>query len=204
MKDFQEKIICLINKQKFQKLKQNIFLNKNQIRKLQSDYDEKFLNEKSDFDKLNEEIFTLQQKIYEKDSAIVNLRRESDKSNISDHNHIREVYISDPTKLNVELNNELNYSREIMAKVSKLLNIEKLKNDKIEKKFNLISAEFEEYKNIIKTNKNENINKPNVINNNTNLNSKSSFCNNLKSSQNRDVGGKQNNSAINIRRINLN
>ena len=134
----------------------------------------------------------------------MNLRRESDKSNISDHNHIREVYISDPTKLNVELNNELNYSREIMAKVSKLLNIEKLKNDKIEKKFNLISAEFEEYKNIIKTNKNENINKPNVINNNTNLNSKSSFCNNLKSSQNRDVGGKQNNSAINIRRINLN
>lgn len=95
-----------------------------------------------------------------------------------------------------------------MAKVSKLLNVEKLKNDKIEKKFNLISGEFEEYKNIIKTNKNENFNKPNIINNNnyTNLNSKSSFYNNniIKSSQNRDVGGKQNNSAINIRRKILN
>lgn len=113
---------------------------------MQSDYDEKFLNEKSEFDKLNEEIFTLQQKLYEKESALVNLKRETEKN--SNHESFKEIFIADPTKINVELNNELNYSRDIMGKVSKMLNAEKIKNEKLERKYKQLNDDFEELKKI--------------------------------------------------------
>lgn len=113
---------------------------------MQSDYDEKFLNEKSEFDKLNEEIFTLQQKLYERESAFINLKREFEKN--PNHESTKEIFIADPTKINVELNNELNYTRDIMAKVSKMLNAEKSKNEKLERKFKLLSDDFEELKKI--------------------------------------------------------
>lgn len=113
---------------------------------MQSDFDEKFLNEKSEFEKLHEEIFSLQQKLYEKESALVNMKREIEKNPNSDS--IKEIFIADPTKINVELNNELNYARDIMAKVSKMLNAEKTKNEKLEKKYKQLSDDFEELKNI--------------------------------------------------------
>jgi len=111
---------------------------------MQSDYDEKFLNERSDIDKLNEEIFILQQKIYEKESALVNIKRESEKN--STQETLKEIFIADPTKINVELNNELNNTRDIMAKVSKMLNAEKLKNEKLERKYKQILEDYEELK----------------------------------------------------------
>lgn len=117
-----------------------------QLRKMQSDYDEKFLNERSEIDKLHEEIFMLQQKIYEKESALVNFKRESEKN--SNQETLKEIFIADPTKINVELNNELNNTRDIMAKVSKMLNAEKLKNEKLEKKYKQIMEDYDELKKI--------------------------------------------------------
>lgn len=112
---------------------------------MQSVYEEKFLNEKSEFDRLNEEIFKLQQKLYEKESALVNLKRETEKN--SNYDSIKEIFIADPTKINVELNNELNSTRDIMAKVSKMLNAEKVNNEKLEKKIKQLTEELEEIKN---------------------------------------------------------
>ena len=99
---------------------------------MQSEYEERFLNEKNDFDKLNEEIFLLQQKLYEKESVLVSMKKENGKL-IQGELKIKEIYIADPTRLNNELNNELNYARDIMAKVSKMLNAEKRKNENLEK-----------------------------------------------------------------------
>jgi len=111
---------------------------------MQSDFDEKFLNEKSEYDLLNEEIFTLQQKLYERESALVNLKRETEKN--TNQESAKELFIADPTRINVELNNELNYTRDVMAKVSKMLNAEKSKNEKLERKHKKLSDDFEELK----------------------------------------------------------
>ncbi len=116
------------------------------LRKLQSDFDEKFLNEKSEIEMLNDEIFILQQKLYEKESVFVNIKRENEK--IVRQENYKEIYISDPTMINVELNNEVNYSRDIMTKVSKMLNLEKSKNEKFEKKIRKLEEEYEELKKI--------------------------------------------------------
>lgn len=146
------------------------------------------MNEKSDFDKLNDEIFILQQKLYEKESIIVNLKKETEKFPNSEIGLTKELYITDPTKINVELNNELTYTRDIMSKVSKMLNIEKIKYEKLDKNCKKISEDFQLYKNIhTKKNtymENNYINSNNVItSNNFNLNSKSSKTSNNKNVQ---------------------
>lgn len=197
------------------------------MRKLQSEYDEKFLNEKSEFEKLYEEIFILQQKLYEKESALVNVKRENEKN--SQQDNLKEIFIADPTRINVELNNELNYTRDIMTKVSKMLNHEKSKNEKLEKKNKKLEDDFEELKrisinvplnnsesneHIINNNKKESINNEshnnltnitklnnnnNGLSNLNNLNSRSSKLtnNNNKSYLNNDANSGLNNSLIN-------
>jgi len=197
------------------------------LRKLQSEYDEKFLNEKSEFEKLYEEIFILQQKLYEKESALVNVKRENEKN--SQQDNLKEIFIADPTRINVELNNELNYTRDIMTKVSKMLNHEKSKNEKLEKKNKKLEDDFEELKrisinvplnnsesneHIINNNKKESINNEshnnltnitklnnnnNGLSNLNNLNSRSSKLtnNNNKSYLNNDANSGLNNSLIN-------
>lgn len=134
---------------------------------------------------MNDEIFTLQQKLYEKESTIVNLKRETEKFLNSEIGLTKELYITDPTKINVELNNELTYTRDIMSKISKMLNIEKIKYERLDKNYKLILEDFQLYKNIdIKKNtymENSYINSNNVItSNNFNLNSKSSKISNNK------------------------
>ncbi len=44
----------------------------------------------------------------------------------------KEIYLAEPDRINLELYNELNYSREIVAKVTKILNIEKSKSQRLE------------------------------------------------------------------------
>ena len=46
---------------------------------------------------------------------------------------VKEIFVTEPTRLNTELNNEVNYARDIMSKISKLMNAEKRKNEKLEK-----------------------------------------------------------------------
>jgi hypothetical protein len=68
----------------------------------------------------------------EKEILIKNMKIELEKYYIEDVNSIKEIFIADPDKINLELYNELNYTRDIMAKISKMLNTEKAKNIKYE------------------------------------------------------------------------
>lgn len=60
------------------------------------------------------------------------MKVELEKYFIDDISHAREIYIADPDKTNLELYNELNYTRDIMAKISRMLNNEKVKTAKLE------------------------------------------------------------------------
>lgn len=113
--------------------------------KIQSEYDEKFLNEKSEFEKLSEEIFILQQKLKEKEGELFRIKREAEIKSFSAEN-IKEILVADPTKINLELNNELNSLRDIMSKLTKMLNAEKSKNEKLEKKYQQTLGDYEELK----------------------------------------------------------
>jgi chromosome segregation ATPase len=65
---------------------------------------------------------------------------------LSPHIVYKELFITEPTRVNLELNNELNYTRELISKVSKMMNNEKIKNDKLEGKFNTINDELNKLK----------------------------------------------------------
>lgn len=96
-------------------------------------------------DKLSEEIFILQQKLKEKEVEVMKIKREYDIKSVNSEN-IKEIFIADPTKINIELNNELNSLRDIMGKLTKMLNAEKSKNEKLEKKYQQLLEDYEELK----------------------------------------------------------
>jgi len=92
-------------------------------------------------------------------------RRETE-SNIKQEN-IKEIFIAEPTRINLELNNELNSLRDIMSKLTKMLNAEKSRNEKLEKKNKEILEELEDYKkNLNVESKNELIQKIIISSNN--------------------------------------
>jgi hypothetical protein len=90
------------------------------------------MNEKNEIEKFKEDIFLNQQKLLEKENMFLNVLRENEKL-IKGNLKVREIFITEPTRLNNELNNEVNDARDIMSKISKLMNAEKRKNEKLEK-----------------------------------------------------------------------
>ena len=112
---------------------------------MQKDLEEKYINEKSELEKANDELFLLQNRLKEKEALLTSLKRENDK--LSSMQEIKkEILITDPTKVNVDLNNELNYAREVLARISKLKNIEKGKNDNLEKQIKILIEELDNIK----------------------------------------------------------
>lgn len=92
---------------------------------------------REDLEKIKEENFVLRNKVSEKETLVIFLRKEMDKvQNSSNKVNVKELVVSEPTKANVDLINELNFTRELIGKVSKLLNVEKIKNEKLEVKVN--------------------------------------------------------------------
>jgi hypothetical protein len=80
----------------------------------------------------------LQNKINEKDAIIEQLKNELEKIFTYHENSIQnEVLVTEPTKTNIDLNNELNYTKDILVKISKMLNNEKSKNEQIEAEVNV-------------------------------------------------------------------
>lgn len=73
------------------------------------------------------------------------IKKEVEIKNLNPEN-IKEIFIADPTKINVELNNELNSISGIMVKLSKMLNAQKLKIEKLEKKHQQLLEDHEELK----------------------------------------------------------
>lgn len=83
------------------------------------------MNEKQEIEFLKQDVFSLNNKLIESTNIITALKKESLKGN-------KLVYSIDPTRVSVDLNNELNYNRELSNKLSKLVNVEKQKVLKME------------------------------------------------------------------------
>jgi hypothetical protein len=69
---------------------------------------------------------------------ISHLKNELDKYHQNDNKSTKEIFIAEPDRTNLELYNELNYSRELISKLSRMLNQEKTKILKLEAKINVI------------------------------------------------------------------
>ena len=73
--------------------------------------------------------------IKQKDIVIEHLKKELEKFFNNNESSIKkEILITEPNKVNLDLNNELNYTRDVLTKISKMLQSEKGKNDQIESK----------------------------------------------------------------------
>jgi hypothetical protein len=71
--------------------------------------------------------------------VIEQLKRELEKIfNYHENSIQKEILITEPNKINIDLNNELNYTRDILAKISKMLQAEKAKNDQLEIQVNVM------------------------------------------------------------------
>ena len=97
------------------------------------------------FDIQSTEIFKLHNKLKEKDNIIKNLNKELNKYS-RDEDIIKEIIIIEPDKNNIEINNELVETREILNKYTQLLHKEKKKNDIQEKKISSLLERIDNLK----------------------------------------------------------
>jgi len=103
-----------------------------QLYKHQQMLENKSISNKDALDKTNEQIFILENKLIEKESIIAYYKSELKKYQECNSSSTKEIFLSEPDRTNLELYNELNYSRDLIAKLSKILNQEKLKVSKLE------------------------------------------------------------------------
>ena len=101
--------------------------------------EDRIIQDKENLEKASEDILILQNKINEKDIVIDQLKRELEKIFNQHESAIqKEILITEPNKINIDLNNELNYTRDILGKISKMLKSEKTKNDQLESQVNVL------------------------------------------------------------------
>ena len=95
----------------------------------------------------NEQInlFKFDNLLKEKDSIILQLKKELTKF-YKDDNSTKEIIICEPDKINVELNNELVETRELIIKFSKLLQLEKRKTSDQEKQIEKVNQKLQNIK----------------------------------------------------------
>jgi hypothetical protein len=105
---------------------------------IQRVYEERTSSEKYELEKAKDEIFLLTNKLQEKDSQIACLKKESEKNDSIKME--KKVYVCDPSRNNIDINNELNSTRDILAKISKMLNAEKVKNEKLNNELTVIKG----------------------------------------------------------------
>ena len=116
--------------ERISKLTQKLYNEKFELEKKYLTIREKLENlqiEKNNiFDIQSTEIFKLKNKLIEKDNIIKNLNKELNKYS-RDEDIIKEIIIIEPDKNNIEINNELVETREILNKYTQLLHKEKKK-----------------------------------------------------------------------------
>ena len=97
--------------------------------------EDRIIQDRENLNKASEDIVILQNKINQKDIVIEHLKKELEKFFNNNESSIKkEILITEPNKVNIDLNNELNYTRDVLTKISKMLQSEKGKNDQIESK----------------------------------------------------------------------
>ena len=102
--------------------------------KIQQDIEDKTLADKEVVERSKELIFIFENKIVEKENTIQHLRSELETYYRNYEGTPREIILADPDRVNLELYNELNMSRELIAKMTRKLNTEKQCNLGLETK----------------------------------------------------------------------
>lgn len=115
--------------------------------KLQQAFEDRMNSDREIIEKLNEKIFIYENKLVEKKDSMNIMKGLINRQIINEMSQkFRYVYVVDPTKSNIDLNNELNYTRDILAKISKLINSEKIKNDTMENQIKNLEQELNLYR----------------------------------------------------------
>ena len=115
--------------------------------KLQQAFEDRMNSDREIIEKLNEKIFIYENKFVEKKDSMNIMKGLINRQIINEMSQkFRYVYVVDPTKSNIDLNNELNYTRDILAKISKLINSEKIKNDTMENQIKNLQQELNLYR----------------------------------------------------------
>lgn len=117
------------------------------IYKMQQEFEDRMTQNRETIDKLNEKVFFFENLIVEKSTANEILKKELYKFVTNESlKKYRHVFIVEPTKANIDLNNELNYTRDIIAKISKLMNNEKMKTENMQNQINSLQKELNLYR----------------------------------------------------------
>ena len=115
--------------------------------KLQQAFEDRMNSDREIIEKLNEKIFIYENKLVEKKDSMNIMKGLINRQIINEMSQkFRYVYVVDPTKSNIDLNNELNYTRDILAKISKLINSEKIKSDTMENQIKNLQQELNLYR----------------------------------------------------------
>lgn len=114
-------------------IKQKIDLEK-KIYKIQQELDDALIRNQELQDREASETFLNDNRLQEKESVILQLKKELDKYYREDFNSTKELIICEPDKTNVEMYNELLETRELIGKYNRMLQDEKRKTEEQDKK----------------------------------------------------------------------
>lgn len=115
--------------------------------KTQQAFEDRMSSDREIIERLNEKLFLLENKIKEKVTSLEVTKSELQKYVTNENlKKFRHVFIVDPNKANIDLNNELNYTRDILAKISKLMNTEKMKSENMQSQISNLQNELNLYR----------------------------------------------------------
>jgi predicted RNase H-like nuclease (RuvC/YqgF family) len=121
LRDDNQKLFGKINKLADDKLKAE-----KKIYKLQSQLDNKLSVDHDAIDQLQNEISLLSNKIIDKDYNINALKKDIDKLvSFQDKDVKGELFITEPSKTNLDVNNEIFYTTDVIGKMTNILNEER-------------------------------------------------------------------------------
>ena len=139
VKEKEKKVLTKLKEENDRLNKKNSDLYKNKIElekklySIQQQLDEALMKNQEFYDNQNTERFLMENKIKEKDNLIFQLKKEINKYYKEDFNSTKELIICDPDKVNIEMNNELCETRELIGKYSRIIHDEKRKSEFQEK-----------------------------------------------------------------------
>ena len=116
------------------------------VYRIQQELDEALIRLQEMQDRESTETFIMDNQLKEKDSLILQLKKELDKYYREDFNSTKELIICEPDKEKVEMNNELVETRELIGKYNRLLQCEKRKCEELERKVQMLTRKVESLK----------------------------------------------------------
>lgn len=149
LQELKEENIKIIAKNK-ELIKEKIILEK-KIYKVQQDLDDALMRNQELEDKVNTDVFLNDNTLKEKESIILQLKKELDKYYREDFNSTKELIICDPDKTKIEMNNELIETRELIGKYTTLLQREKRKTEEQKNKrtqYKILRINYKEKRNV--------------------------------------------------------